>query len=442
MSRTLDIAIYELEKRGVEFVDVLFTSISGRTHMLSIPVSEVEDAVKGGVGFDGSSVGFIGVEESDLLLKPDPSTLRVVEKNSPSGKPMAIMIGNIFRGESRYELDPRYILEKKLRELEDTISGAVYMIAPEIEFWLFIEKGDDVVFQDRASYMYPPPSDRGYDIRIQIARTLTEAGIKPVKIHHEVPPAKHEVDFQFSDALHTADNTIIYKYLVRRVAASKGLIASFMPKPFHGTYGAGMHTHQSLYNVIVGENLFHGSEIYGLSKIALYFIGGLLKYAKAITLATNPTVNSYKRLVPGWEAPVYISWARYNRSALIRVPMASSPRAKRIEYRATDGSTNPYLAYSAMLHSGLVGIKEKIEPPDPCEENVYAMSTREREEKGIEVLPSNLGEAIREALREPILEHAWGREAFEKYLEFKRKEWFEFSTTVHKWERDKYLEFF
>ena len=441
MSRALDVAIYELEKRGVEYVDVLFTSITGRTHMLSIPAAEVEDAVRGGVGFDGSSVGFLGVEESDLLLKPDPSTLRIIEKNSPSGRPLAVMIGDVFRGASRYELDPRYILEKKLRELESIVSGAAYMVAPEIEFWLFVEKNGDVDFQDRASYMYPPPADKGYDVRLDIASALSEAGIKPVKIHHEVPPAKHEIDFQFSDALHTADNTIIYKYIVRRIAGSKGLIASFMPKPFHGTYGAGMHTHQSLYNVKRGENLFDGGELYGLSRTALYFIGGLLRYAKAITVATNPTVNSYKRLVPGWEAPVYITWARYNRSALIRVPMASSAKAKRIEYRATDGSCNPYLAYSAMLQAGLTGIREKLEPSTPIEENVYAMSLEEREREGIEVLPSNLGEAIREALENPILEQAWGRKAFERYIEFRRREWFEFSVTVHKWEREKYLEY-
>ncbi|MET1101334.1 MAG: glutamine synthetase beta-grasp domain-containing protein [Pyrodictiaceae archaeon] len=428
----------KIKRTRIEYIDLLFTSITGRTHVLTVPADIIEDVMENGIGFDGSSVGFVGVEESDLFLKPVPDTFRVVPW---AEKPTGVMIAQVCREDKPFELDPRNILKKVVARAKRVLGDNVeYMTAPEIEFWLFEKSDDTVRFHDDASYFYPPPADKGYEIRKEIAGALKKLGIQPVKLHHEVPPSKHEIDFQHSDAVTTADNTILYRYTVKNIAARHGLVASFMPKPFYGTYGAGMHTHQSLYDTAKGVNLFHGDEVYGLSKTALYFIGGLLRYAKAITVATNPTVNSYKRLVPGWEAPVYVTWARYNRSALIRIPMAATPKQKRLEYRATDGSVNPYLAFSAMLAAGLKGIEEKIEPPEPVEENVYHMSEEERRRRGIEVLPSSLKEAIEEARRVRLLEEAWGREAFEKYITLKEREWFEYSVMVHEWERKRYLE--
>ncbi len=430
-----------IRESRVEYVDLVFTSITGRTHLLTVPATDIEDVMENGIGYDGSSVGFVGVEESDLALVPDPSTFTVLPRGYGE-KPVGVMIASSCREGKPYELDPRSILLRAVQRLKESLGREVeYMVAPEIEFWLFQRQGDRIAFHDEASYLYPPPADKGYEVRLEIGLTLRSMGIYPVKLHHEVPPSKHEIDFKYDHAVRTADNTILYKYVVRRVAARYGLVASFMPKPFHETYGAGMHTHQSLYNTARKTNLFHGDKTYGFSETGLSFIAGLLRYARAITLATNPTVNSYKRLVPGWEAPVYVTWAKYNRSALIRVPMAKSPRQKRIEYRATDGTANPYLAFAAMLTAGLRGIKEGLEPPEPVEENIYRMSEEERRKRGIQVLPGSLREAIDAALEEPILEEAWGREAFQRIVELKEKEWKEYSTRVHDWERQKYLEY-
>jgi len=315
------------------------------------------------------------------------------------------------------------------------------MTSPEIEFWLFTrDESGTLRFHDDASYFSAPPKDRGYAIRMRIASMLMEMGIHPVKIHHEVPPGKHEIDFKFGPALHIADASIMYKFAVKSIAAKYGLVASFMPKPFYGQYGAGMHTHQSLMDVRERRNLFHGSSCQNLSEIALYFIGGLIKHAREIAAITNPTVNSYKRLVPGWEAPVYITWARYNRSALIRVPMTTDPRKVRIEYRATDGSCNPYLAFAVMLMAGLDGVKNKLEPPPPVEENIYKMTQEERQRRGIETLPGSLGEALKEAENSTIIKETLGNKAYKKYMEEKYKEWFEFNVRVHEWERQKYID--
>lgn len=439
--RPISSVLGEIREAKIEYIDLVFTSITGRTHVLTVPASDIEDVMENGIGYDGSSVGFVGVEESDLALVPDPSTFAVYPRGF-GDKPVGVMVAYSCREGKPYELDPRAILARAVARLKEEMGKDVeYMVAPEIEFWLFRKWDDEIEFHDTASYLYPPPSDRGYEVRLEIGRILRSMGINPVKLHHEVPPSKHEIDFKFDHALRTADNTILYKYVVRRVADEYDLVASFMPKPFHETYGAGMHTHQSLYDKARKQNLFHGDKTYGLSETALGFIAGLLRYARNITLATNPTVNSYKRLVPGWEAPVYITWARYNRSALIRIPMARSPRQKRLEYRATDGTANPYLAFAAMLTAGLKGVKQGLEPPEPVEENVYKMTPEQRREKGIEVLPGSLREAIDAALEEPILAEAWGKEAFERIVEMKEKEWREYSTTVHDWERKRYLEY-
>ncbi len=436
----LDEVLETVSRLDIRYINILFTNLIGKLHLVSIPASELEDAVKHGVGFDGSSAGFVGVEVSDLLLKPDPSTFVVLpwEKEPRVGA----MIGELYREGRPFELDPRGILRRALKRLREVLGDDVeYMASPEVEFWLFVKgDGGEVSFHDDAGYFSAPPKDRGYNIRLEIAEVLNSMGIHPVKIHHEVPPGKHEIDFRFGPALKIADATVMYKFAVRSIAARHGLIASFMPKPFYGQYGAGMHTHQSLMNLKSRSNLFYGPNYQNLSKLALNYIGGLIRHAREIAVLTNPTVNSYKRLVPGWEAPVYVTWARYNRSALIRVPMTTDPRKVRIEYRATDGSCNPYLAFAAMLTAGIVGIKESIEPPPPVEENIYKMTPEERRRRGIDTLPGSLGEAITEAEKSIIVKEVLGEEAFNKYMEEKRKEWFEYNVMVHEWERKRYLD--
>ena len=429
--------IREALDKGVKHANILFTSLTGKMHAVQIPLQEFMDASEQGVGFDGSSVGMVGIEESDLMLRPDPSSLRIAYWADP---PVALATADIYEADKPSTLDPRYILKQAVRRLKEELGSSVeYYTSPEIEFWLFKETpGGDVDFQDRGGYFSLPPEDLGYRVRLEVASALDTIGIKPEKIHHEVPPGKHEIDFRYSDALRTADNVLFYKFTVRSVAAKHGLIGSFMPKPFYGQYGAGMHTHQSLYDRSEDRNLFHGDRG-GLSDTALHFIGGLMRYAREITAITNPSVNSYKRLVPGWEAPVYITWARLNRSALIRVPMSTSPKRVRIEYRATDGSCNPYLAFAAMLMAGLRGIKEKIEPPEPVEKDIYHMSPEERREKGIETLPGNLGEALDELEHSRVAREVLGERAFKRYLMLKRKEWFEYNVYVHPWERRRYL---
>ncbi len=429
--------VKEALDRGVRYVNLLFTSLTGKMHVAQIPLEDFEDAVEHGVGFDGSSTGMMRIEESDLMLRPDPSTLRVAYWADP---PVAVAVADIYEGGEQSSLDPRFILKQAVSKLKEEMGSSVeYYTSPEIEFWLFRRTPEgDVEFQDQGSYFSLPPEDLGYRVRLEVAGALESLGIHPEKIHHEVPPGKHEIDFKYADALRTADNVLLYKYTVRMVAEKHGLIGSFMPKPFYGQYGAGMHTHQSLYDKAREENLFHGGEG-RLSHIALHFIGGLMKHAREITALTNPTVNSYKRLVPGWEAPVYITWARLNRSALIRVPMATDPRRIRIEYRATDGSCNPYLAFAAMLLAGLDGIKNKVEPPDPVEQDIYKMTPEERRARGIEVLPGTLEEALREFEESRLAREVMGERAFKRYLELKRKEWFEYNVYVHPWERRRYL---
>jgi glutamine synthetase len=260
------------------------------------------------------------------------------------------------------------------------------------------------------------------------------------KHHHEVPPGKYELNLAYSHALRMADTIYLVKFLVKLMAAKRGLIASFMPKPFHGQYGAGLHTHVSLIDDEKAQNLFYDPNgSYGLHKIALNFIAGILTHAKALAAITNPSVNSYKRLVPGWEAPVYISWARYNRSVLVRVPPGKEKRT-RLEYRPTDGSCNFYVAFAGILAAGLDGIRRKIEPPEPVEEDIYKMSREERVKRGIEVLPETLGDALREFSKDKCIQDALGHAFCEKFLELKTKEWRDFNVTVHEWERKKYLD--
>jgi glutamine synthetase len=335
-------------------------------------------------------------------------------------------------------------------DLRKTLGGSVkYHASSEMEYFLFKKsENGDIRLLDEGGYLATPPADLGVDLRLEIVRDLRNMGVLVEKHHHEVPPGKYELELGLewgigvgsSDALGMADTLYLVKFIVKLMASRRELTASFMPKPFQGQYGAGLHTHATLVDDERTKNLFYESDgIYGLSKTGLNFIAGILAHAKALAAVTNPSVNSYKRLVPGWEAPVYIAWARYNRSALIRIPPGKGMKT-RIEYRPTDGSCNFYVAFAGILAAGLDGIRRKIAPPDPVEEDVYQMSEKERAKRGIDVLPGNLGDALNEFSMDDYLQDSLGRAFCERFLQLKTKEWKDFNLTVHDWERKKYLD--
>ncbi|MEM2960097.1 MAG: glutamine synthetase, partial [Candidatus Bathyarchaeia archaeon] len=338
-----------------------------------------------------------------------------------------------------FEGDSRLILENAIKQLKEEIGENVdFFVGIELEFALLKEEGGKLEFYGKGRYFSPPPVDYGYEIREALRTALEKIGARISKNHHEVPPAKHEINIEYEQAIRMADLVIISKLLTKMLAAEKQLIATFMPKPFFGSYGVGMHTHMSIMNTETGENLFYDSSKRDLSDMALYFIGGILRHAKALAAITNPSVNSYKRLVPGWEAPVYLSWSLYNRSALIRIP-SSPPQAIHLEYRPTDGSCNPYLALAAILRAGLDGISNKIHPPAPIDENIYELNPQERRKRGIDNLPSNLGEALEELEKDIVVKDAI-TPIYDKYIDIKWREWHEYNIMVHDWEREKYVD--
>ncbi len=420
-----------------------FTDLSGGLHSLWVPAHLVPKVAGEGIHMDGSSVGMVDIGESDLKLVPDPGTLTVF----PSAlfqSSVARMMCDVYEPDSgqRFGSDPRYVLAKAVKDSKKVLGpDATYNACSEIEYFLFTrDQGGNLRRQDEGGYLASPPADLGIDTRLQIVRNLKESGVVVEKHHHEVPPGKYELNLQYSDALRMADTVYLVKMIVKMTAARNGLVASFMPKPFHDGYGAGLHTHVSVTDSRRKVNLFYDPKgIQGLSETGLFFVGGILTHAKGLAALTNPSVNSYKRLVPGWEAPVYLSWARYNRSVLVRIPPGKGMRA-RVEYRPTDGSCNFYIAYAGILAAGVDGIRRKIEPPSPTEEDVYHMTGEQRAKAGIDVLPGNLGEALDELAKDKYLLDSLGREFCEKFVQTKTKEWRDFNTTVHEWERKKYLD--
>src|SRR5271157_3971788 len=395
-----------IQKQRVESVALQFTDLSGGLHSLWVPAELVRNVATEGIHMDGSSVDMVDIGQSDLKLMPDLGTFTML----PSGlfdSRVARMVCDIFEPDSDepFKNDPRYVLKRVIGESRKVLgTNATYNACSEIEYFLFSrDQSGNLRRQDEGGYLATPPTDLGIDTRLKIVRNLKESGIIVEKHHHEVPPGKYELNLEYSDALHMADTVYLVKMIVKMTAARDGLIASFMPKPFHDGYGAGLHTHVSLTDGRGKKNLFYDSKgKYGVSKTATHFAGGILAHAKALAALTNPSVNSYKRLVPGWEAPVYLSWARYNRSVLLRIPPGKGMRA-RLEYRPTDGSCNFYIAYAAILAAGLDGIRRKIEPPDPTEEDVYHMTNEQREKRGIGVLPGTLGEALGEFAKDKYL---------------------------------------
>jgi len=430
--------IEKVKQQKVEFVDLMFSDLSGRLKSVTVSPRELPDCLENGKWFDGSSVqGFTRIHESDMLLLPDTSTYLLLpwprdEKN------VARIICDVHEPEKTpFTGDPRHILKRMMERAREM--GYIYNVGPEIEFFLFKSR-EERALHDTASYFDFSPQDLATDIRAMIVSTLEKLGIHVEMTHHEVAPSQHEIDFEYNDALINADNVMILKQAIKTVASNRGLYATFMPKPKFGINGSGMHTHQSLFGKD-GRNLFYDKkDKYRLSRVAYSFMGGQLEHIREIAALVNPTVNSYKRLVRGYEAPVYICWGQRNRSALIRVPKYSEGREKstRLELRCPDPSCNPYLAFAAMLAAGLKGIKEKIEPPDPVEEDVYGFDDRKLARFYIKTLPTDLGEAIEEFRKSKLMRDTLGEHAFNKYLEIKTTEWNEFQRSITDWELTRY----
>ncbi|MFX0171042.1 MAG: glutamine synthetase family protein [Candidatus Hodarchaeota archaeon] len=433
----------ENDLETVKEIALQFTDLSGSFHTLWVPSEDFLTICEEGIHIDGSSFGVVDVSKSDIKLIPDINSLVVFPQDLFPQK-VARVICDLYQPDSNepFEVDPRFVLKKVMKDIRETLGSSISGCAStEIEFFLFDKKIDgSIELIDEGGYLATPPADRGAELRLELADMFRKMGISIEKHHHEVPHGKSEFNLPYSEALRMADTIYLIKFIIKLMVAKKGLIASFMPKPFHGEYGAGLHTHINLRDDEKNKNIFSNPESdYGLSQIALNFMAGILIHAKALVGITNPSVNSYKRLVPGWEAPVYISWANYNRSTLIRIPPGRK-EAARLEYRPTDGSCNFYLAYAVLFAAGLDGIKRKIEPSPPIEENIYEMNKQERIDRGIEVLPGNLGDALKELSKDSYLKSTLGGSFYKKYLAIKEQEWIDFSVFVHEWERKRYLD--
>ncbi len=443
MKEQIEALLERVKSDGVEFINLQFSDIFGTLKSATIPVERLHDSLLQGTWFDGSSIqGFARICESDMLLRPDPATYSLVPWR-PRQPAEARLICDVYRPDGRpFEGDPRYILKQALARARKM--GFVYNVGPELEFFLLEREGNHVALapHDPAGYFDLGPRDRALDVRREITRALEAMGLEVEMAHHEGAPGQHEIDIRYSDALSAADQALTLRYAVKSVAHQCGLHATFMPKPFFGVNGSGMHTHQSLFD-LEGRNLFFSpDDSYHLSPLARHFIAGQLVHARAMCAVLSPTVNSYKRLTPGYEAPVYICWGQINRSALIRVPSYSPGREQsvRVELRCPDPSCNPYLAFAVMLHAGLDGIERGLEPPDPVEENVYGFDDTHLAERSIGVLPGSLGEALKEMERSPLMRRALGDHAFSYYLLAKAKEWDSFRIAVTDWEVQRYLE--
>lgn len=422
----------------VQFIRLQFTDILGIVKNVAIPASQLEKALNDEIMFDGSSIeGFTRIEESDMNLRPDPSTFTLFPWRKET--PVARLICDVYTHDGKpFPGDPRYVLKKVVAEAESM--GYTVNAGPECEFFLFKMNNDETpttITHDQGGYFDLSPVDRGEDARRDIVLTLNEMGFEIEASHHEVAPGQHEIDFKYADALTTADRVATLKLVTRVIAQQHGLHATFMPKPIFGINGSGMHTHLSLYQN--GKNAFYDPKgPYQLSQTALHFIGGLLKHASSFAAVTNPLVNSYKRLVPGYEAPVYVSWSATNRSALVRVP-ASREQGTRVELRNPDPSCNPYLAFAVMIAAGLDGVKNKIQPPESTKKNIFHMSAADRIAEGITSLPGNLHEALELMKKDPLIRATLGDHIYDHFLSAKSIEWDVYRTQIHKWEIDQYL---
>jgi glutamine synthetase len=427
------------KENDVRFIRMWFTDILGMLKSFAISIDELEGALEEGMGFDGSSIeGFARIDESDMVAKPDPDTFQILPWRPLEHNAVARMFCDILRpGGQPFEGDPRYVLKRNLKKAADL--GFTFYVGPELEFFYFKDaKGTETL--DPGGYFDMTPLDAATDLRRNTVITLEKMGIGIEYSHHEVAPSQHEIDMRYTDALTMADNVMTYRLVVKQIAMNAGVYASFMPKPVFGINGSGMHVHQSLFK---GDRnaFFDPKGKYFLSKLARNYVAGLLKYAPEITAVNNQWINSYKRLVPGYEAPVYLSWAKRNRSDMIRVPeyRPGKEKATRIELRSPDPACNPYLCFSVMLAAGLKGIEEGLEPPDPIEENVYEMTPKEREARGIGTLPASLEDAIALTEKSKLVKEALGEHVFNAFIENKKIEWNQYRIHVSKYELDRYL---
>ncbi len=427
------------KENDVKFIRLWFTDILGMLKSFAITVEELEGALEEGMGFDGSSIeGFARIDESDMVAMPDPDTFQILPWRPREHNAVARMFCDVLKpGGEPFDGDPRYVLKKNLKKAADL--GYTYYVGPELEYFYFRDS-KSTEFLDAGGYFDLTPLDAATDMRRETVLTLEQMGIGVEYSHHEVAPSQHEIDMRYTDALTMADSVMTYRLVVKQVAINHGVYATFMPKPVFGINGSGMHVHQSLFK---GDKnaFFDPKGKYYLSKIARSYVAGLLKYAPEITAVNNQWINSYKRLVPGYEAPVYLSWAKRNRSDLIRVPEYRPGREKatRIELRSPDPACNPYLCFSVMLAAGLKGIEDGLEPPEPVEENVYEMNEAERAKRGIRTLPASLSEAIQLTEKSKLVREALGEHVFSAFITNKKIEWDLYRTQVTGYEVNRYL---
>jgi glutamine synthetase len=437
MTESADYVLSACRENDVKFIRLWFTDIVGALKSFAITVEELEKALEGGMGFDGSSIeGFARIDESDMIARPDPATFQLVPWR-PRDSAVARMFCDIYHPDGTpFEGDPRFVLKRQLKRAADL--GYTFYVSPEMEYFYF-RTAVGLEPLDRGGY-FDQMSDAGSDLRRETVLTLEAMGIEVEYSHHEVANSQHEITLRYTDALTMADAAMTYRLVVKEIAAANGVYATFMPKPFADQNGSGMHVHQSLFK---GERnaFFDGNEEYHLSAIARGYIAGLLHHARALTLVTNQWVNSYKRLLPGFEAPVYLSWARRNRSDLIRIPeyKPGQETHTRIEYRSPDPACNPYLAYAVMLAAGLDGIENERQLPPPFEGNVFELDAAERAERGIAMLPGSLIEAIEVAEKSDFLRSALGDHVFESLIQNKRIEWDRYRRHVSDFELNEYL---
>ncbi|MHA3851077.1 type I glutamate--ammonia ligase [Lactiplantibacillus plantarum] len=434
-----------VKEENVNFLRLMFTDLFGTIKNVEVPVSQLDKLLDNKLMFDGSSIdGFVRIEESDMYLYPDLSTWLIMPWNTEHGK-IARIICEVYTSDRKpFEGDPRNNLIRILNDMREA-GYTSFNCGTEPEFFLFKmnEKGEPTTeLNDKGSYFDLSPMDLGENCRRDIALELERLGFNVEASHHEVAPGQHEIDFKYADALSAADHIQTFKLVVKTIARKYNLWATFMPKPLNGVNGSGMHVNMSLFhdqgNAFYDANDKNGLE---LSSDAYHFLGGLMKHARSYTAVTNPTVNSYKRLVPGYEAPVYVAWSASNRSPMIRIPSARG-LSTRLELRSVDASTNPYLAFAAVLEAGLDGIKNGIEPPKSVDRNIYVMDEDERAAAGIADLPSTLHNALKEFQTDPTMKKALGPHIYQSFLEAKRLEWASYRQQVSEWERDQYMELY
>jgi glutamine synthetase len=428
-----------VKEGGVRLISLQFTDIVGTVKSVTVPASRLEHVLANGVWFDGSSIeGFVRISESDMLLAPDLDTFAIIPWETQAHKTARLICDVYTTDHDLFIGSPRTALSAVMAEAARM--GYEYRVGPELEFFLFETDASgnplpDASY-DKAGY-FDATADRGTLVRNDMINALEAFGIDVEAGHHEGAPGQHEIDFRYGNAVRTADNAVTLKYVFKAIAKQHGLYATFMPKPIRGINGSGMHVHQSLANLETGQNEFaDAADPYGLSKVAKHFLAGQLKHAQGMTAVVAPLVNSYKRLVPGYEAPVYISWARINRSALVRVPRSSLPEGTRLELRSPDPSCNPYLAFAVMLECGLDGIIHELPLPKPTEENLFES---EWARTGLQALPGTLGEALNDLEEDSVVQEALGPHIYERFLDAKRQEWDEYRLQVSAWERERYL---